>query len=174
MNKRVLLSVFLFVVTITAYAQKNVTEFHQGQARIIEPMQDVFIRPLVADLEIVKQEITEYFPSWELRGMKLSEITYEHLEQAKKNAVQVAASKDGVDMIVAATFEVRNHIDKKGNIVDDGVDIIVRGYPAKYVNWHKMGDQPDDSKWFNSLVEAQHARSAAAAVSSSKTEAIKK
>jgi len=173
MKKIVLLSAFVLVSSMSLFAQKNVPEFHQGQARIIEPMQDVFIRPLVADLEIVKQQITEYFPSWELKGMKLADITYEHLEQAKKNAVQIAAARDGVDMIVAATFEVRNHKDQNGNIVDDGVDIIVRGYPAKYVNWHKMGEQADDNKWFPSLVDAQEARGAAAAASGVKTQAVK-
>ena len=63
----------MLVSCMSLFAQKNVPEFHQGQARIIEPLQDVFVRPLVADLEIVKQQITEYFPSWELKGMRVSD-----------------------------------------------------------------------------------------------------
>ena len=167
--------VFLFFALLTIFnsiAQKQIV--HQAQSRVIEPMQDVFIRPLVADLEIIKQELTEYFPVWECQGLKVSDITNDQLINAKKNALYAAAAREGADIIVAATFEVTSHKDEKGQFVDNGIDITVRGYPAKYVNWHKMGESPEDAKWFKNLIDAQLARISAGNVSDLKTEAVTK
>ena len=62
-------------------------------------------------------------------------------------------------MLVASTYEVRNHMekDKKGNPVptEMGIDIIISGYPAKYINWHKFGESAEDIKWAPQLIDAQ-------------------
>jgi len=173
MKKTFFISLFVLLTNVCSFAQKQIV--HQSQSRVIEPMQDVFIRPLVADLEIIKQELTEYAPVWQCQGMKVSEITNEQLINAKTNALYVAAAREGADIIVAATFEVISHRDEKGQFVDnDGLDIIVRGYPAKYVNWHKMGESPEDSEWFKNLIDAQLVRNSAGNVSDVKTEAVTK
>lgn len=154
---------FLFAALSMAsvgFAQKTL-EFHQAQTRIIEPMQDVLVRPLVADLEIIKQERVTYPASWQFKDKKLAELTMADLEDAKTLACYLAAANNDADVIVGATFEVRNHIENKGGkqqLSDYGVDIIVRGYPAKYTNWHKMGEKPEDAKWVTNLIDAQRAR----------------
>jgi len=165
----------LLCVTV-CWSQK--VEFYQAQTRIIEPLQDVLVRPLVADLQLMKQTLVEYEPSWQFKTVKLEELTVEDLADAKTNATFLAASKEGADVIVAATYEVRNHREIKNGkevVSEYGVDIIVRGFPAKYVNWHKMGEQADDIKWAPMLIDSQSVRGIQGHNTSvTKTEAIRK
>lgn len=174
--KRVFLMSVVAVLAVLCYGQSKV-EYHEGQTRIVEPIQDVYVRPLVADLEIMKQTITTYFPTWEFKDKKLVDLTLLDLENAKKNAAYTAAARDGADVIVGATFEVRNHMekDKNGKEVSSeyGVDVIVRGYPAKYVNWHKLGEQQDDTKWIQQLFDGQRVRSSTPVADKDKSKALK-
>ena len=166
--KRALLVFVATAMCAFSYAQK--VEFRQAQTRVIEPMQDVYIRPLVADLEIIKNTRQKYMPSAQFINKKLTDITYPELEDAKILATYQAAVQEDAEVIVGATYEVRNHIDEKGKVSEFGVDIIVSGYPAKYTNWHKMGEQAEDIKWVPQLLEGQRARWM---VSDKKTEAVK-
>ena len=80
------------------------------------------------------------------------------LDNAIKSALHKAALSDGADILVASTYEVRNHIekDKKGNsqMTEMGIDIIVSGYPAKYENWRKFNEK-EDLQWATVLIDAQ-------------------
>lgn len=166
--KRKLLVLIAATMCMAGYAQK--VEFRQAQTRVIEPMQDVYIRPLVADLEIIKKDRQKYLPSAQFLNKKLVDITLAELEDAKILATYQAAVQEDADVIVGATYEVRNHIDEKGKVSEFGIDIIVSGYPAKYTNWHKMGESAEDVKWVPQLLEGQRARYL---VSDKKTEAVK-
>ena len=139
-------------------AQK--VEYEQAQSRILEPLQEVLIRPMAAELKMLSTELKVYPPSWQFKELKLTEMKDEDLKNAKTNAAFHAAISDGADIILAATYYVRNHIDEKGKPSDRGVDVIVRGYPAKYVNWHLLGDSkyPSDENWVEPLIEAQRVR----------------
>jgi hypothetical protein len=71
-------------------------------------------------------------------------------------------------VIVGATYLVTSHVEN-GKISEYGVDITVNGYPARYVNWHKLGDDPKDKVWFSSLINGQQVR---ANSKTQKTEAL--
>lgn len=154
--KKTLFIGFALLLGTMCYAQK--VEFRQAQTRVIEPMQDVYIRPMVADLEIIKKTRQRYAPSAQFMDKKITEISVAELEDAKILAAYQAAVQEDADVIAGATFEVRNHTDKKGKVSDYGIDIIVSGYPAKYTNWHKMGEDPTDEKWVPQLIEGQWSR----------------
>lgn len=154
--KKTLLVLFSVLMCAAGYAQK--VEFRQAQTRVIEPIQDVYIRPLVADLEIIKKTRQRYLPSAQFLDKKLTEITLEELADAKILAAYQAAVQEDADVIAGATFEVRNHVDEKGRPTDYGIDIIVSGYPAKYTNWHKLGEESSDDKWVPMLIEGQKSR----------------
>ena len=156
MKKTLLLLVALTAVTMS-YAQK--INFQQAQTRVIEPMQDVYVRPLVADLEILKNgQRQKYAKTHQLPEKKLSEMTVGDLEDAKILATYLAAMQDDADVIVGATYKVTHHVDENGKPSEYGVDIVVSGYPAKYTNWHKMGDDPKDEKWVPRLFDGQMSR----------------
>lgn len=161
-----LLLLLSVLTTVSLYAQKKI-DFQQAQTRIIEPMQDVYIRPLAADLKIIKNERVVYPTKWLFQEKKMSDLTYDDLREARMLAAYYATLGDDADVLVGATFEMHNHPDS-----EYGIDVTVRGYPAMYTNWHKMGDDPEDSKWFPQLIQGQQARLATEQADDSKTKAI--
>ena len=170
MKKKFLLIVAL-ACSAAGFAQR--ISYQEAQTRVIEPMQDVFVRPMAADLEIIKKERQTYGPTLFLDGYKLADIlssasAREALEQAKVLATYAAAHKENADVIVGATYLVTSHVEN-GKISEYGVDITVNGYPARYVNWHKLGDDPKDKEWFTSLINGQQVR---ANSKTQKTEAL--
>lgn len=164
----------LFASALVSYAYAQQVKFQQSQTRIIEPLQDVYVRPLVVDLEIIKTDRQVYGPFTEYIDKDVTQISFAELEDAKKNAVYNAAIIDDADVIVAATFDVRTP--EKGK----GILITVRGYPAKYTNWRKVsangidpetGKPVNDYEWLeNSLFEGLKVRSITK--SEDKTEAL--
>jgi hypothetical protein len=170
MKKKLLLIVAL-ACSAAGFAQR--ISYQEAQTRVIEPMQDVFVRPMAADLEIIKKDRQTYGPTLFLDGYKLADIlssasAREALEQAKVLATYAAAHKENADVIVGATYLVTSHVEN-GKISEYGVDITVNGYPARYVNWHKLGDDPKDKEWFTSLINGQQVR---ANSKTQKTEAL--
>ncbi len=144
--------------SMMVHAQK--IEFEQAQSRILEPLQEVMVRPMAAEMEMLSKELKVYPASWQFKEKKIGDLTFDDLQNAKANAVFHASVSDGADIILAATYYVRNHIDEKGRPTDYGIDVIVRGYPAKYVNWHLLGDPKytTDDKWVDHLIDAQRVR----------------
>ena len=146
-------------IAISSLCHAQKVEFEEAQTRIIEPIQEVLVRPMSAEMKMLSNEMKVYMPSWQIKEKKINELTQIDLDNARANAAFHAAILDGADAIVAATFYVRNHIDEKGKPTDHGIDIIVRGYPVKYVNWHLLGDPKyNDEKWEGALIESYKAR----------------
>lgn len=132
------------------------TEYEHSQARIQEATSDFFVRPMVAELKMLKEECQEYGPFNIYPGVAFSDITINHVTDAKANAAYKAAMVAGADIILGATFNVVN-----GKGKNKGLDVIVRGYPAKYVNFHSFGDAAkgkDDEKWIKILLENERTR----------------
>lgn len=132
------------------------TEYEHSQARIQEATSDFFVRPMVAELKMLKEECQEYGPFNIYPGVAFSDITFNHVADAKANAAYKAAMVAGADIILGATFNVVN-----GKGKNKGLDVIVRGYPAKYINFHSFGDPAkgkDDDKWIKILLENERTR----------------
>lgn len=149
MKQHLLSVIFALCTTVCAYAQ---SDFEHAQTRIQEGMSEFFIRPMVAELQMIKTECQEWPPFNIYPGVSLSEITSEMLENAKSNAAYKAAMLAGADIILGATFFVQNNKKKKG------LDVTVRGFPAKYVKFHSYGNEPEDSKWIEPLQEGARIR----------------
>lgn len=151
---------FVIAMAASSFCHAQKVEYEQAQSRILEPLQEVLVRPMAAEMKMISTDLKVYPPSWQFKEKKLTEMTVFDLENAKANAVFHAATADGADIILAATYYIRNHIDEKGKPSDYGIDVIVRGYPAKYANWHLLGDPKytTDDKWVDHLIEAQKVR----------------
>ncbi|MDE6355602.1 MAG: hypothetical protein K2L56_11205 [Prevotella sp.] len=155
MKRLFLIAALACGMSATALAQ---TEFEHTQARIQEGMHEFFVRPMVADLQMIKEECQEYGPFNIFPGLSLNDLTEDQLERAKVNATYKAASIAGADLILGITYYVTNNKKAKG------LDIIVRGYPAKYVNFHSFGDPKrgqEDEKWIVPLEEGARIRAIA-------------
>lgn len=152
--KKVLISLFVAVLFgLSAGAQ----EFNQYQGRSIEPLQDVFVRPLTVDMKLLKTERQSYGPYH--FPVEVNKMTVGDIETIKINAIYLASEEEGADMIVATTFRIQTP--KKGG----GLDVVVNGYPVQYINWRPFGrtidgkaQMEEDYKWISSLLNAVEIR----------------
>lgn len=145
MKKLFLAAIMACGFSMTAMAQTQV-KFEHSQARIQEAASAFFVRPMVAELQMLAEKCQEYGPFNIYPGVPIDAISMEHVDNAKANAAYKAASLAGADIILGATFNVVN-----GDNKTKGLNVIVRGYPAKYVNFHSLGE--GDSKWVQELFE---------------------
>lgn len=150
--KKIAFTLFFLGCVASMQAQ---AKFEHAQTRIQEGMSEFFVRPMVAELQMINTECQEWtfniFP-----GVSLSDISSPMLENAKANAAFKAAKLAGADIILGATFYVVNNEKAKG------LDVTVRGYPAKYVKFHNYGEGQmgaDDSKWIDPLQNGARIRS---------------
>jgi len=153
MKKLIIACLFACGLTVPAMAQ---TEFEHAQTRVQEAMSEFFVRPMVAELQMIKNVCQEYGPFTIYPGTSLGDISVDMLSNAKANAAYKASRVADADIILGATFYVTN-----GKTKNKGLDVIVRGYPAKYVNFHSFGDVvkgKDDSKWIVPLQDGARIR----------------
>ena len=129
-------------------------KFEHAQTRIQEGMSEFFVRPVVAELQMLEKECQEWTFNV-LPGVSLNEINMNMLENAKANAAFKAAKLAGADIILGATFYVTNNEKMKG------LDVTVRGYPGKYINFdnYREGQHgAEDTKWIAPLQEGARIR----------------
>lgn len=144
----------LALATFTSASAQST--FEHAQTRIQEGMHEFFVRPVVAELQMIEETRQLYGPFIIYPGMSLQELTADHLENAKTNAAYKAAEVAGADIILGATFYVVS-----GDNKTKGLLVTVKGYPAKYVGFHKYGDQKlgtEDARWVGPLQEGFRSR----------------
>ncbi len=117
------------------------TQFEQSQSRIIEPKQDVFIKPLVAEIQILNDQVRQDYGPYEYPIKSVESLTFEQLENIKARALYRAAKEAQADIIVAATFNARS--DEKGQ----HVIVELSGFPGKYVNFRTASKEDGDYEW---------------------------
>lgn len=123
----------------SAMAQKK-GDYRQSQSRMLEPQQEVFVRPLVVDLDVMYD--TRQKAAWPFPDADVSSMTVGDVKNLKANALYLTAQKFDADVIVAATFDIRT--------VKKGIEITVIGFPARYVNW-KVAEKEEDYKWIKEI-----------------------
>ena len=135
MVKRCFMLLLLVTIGVGGVMAQKKVEYHESQARLMEPKLNVYVKPLIVDLKVLEgqKRVTEgpfLFPDKDVTTM-----TLEELEKTKTNALYLAAKKYGADIIVAATFDVRTSEKAKG------LEITVTGFPAIYSNWRTVEEQ---------------------------------
>lgn len=135
-----LLSILLFSTNVIGQ-----TQFEESQSRIIEPKQDVFIKPLVAEIQILNNETRQDYGPYEYNITSVDNLTIEQLENFKKRSLYKAARESQADIIVAATFNSRS--DEKGK----KVIIEVSGFPGKYINFRTAKKEDGDYEWITTV-----------------------
>ena len=81
------LSFVVFALVFVGNAMGQQTQFDQAQARIIEPKQDVFIKPLVAEIEIMEKQQRQNYGPYEYPIKSVETLTFDELENIKKLAL---------------------------------------------------------------------------------------
>lgn len=142
MKKKIFLITFataLLGLSQTATAQTK-GEYRQSQSRLLEPTQQVFVRPLVVDLQVTTDERQKAV--WPFPDVDIFKMTTVDVDNLKINALYLTAQKFDADVIVAPTFDIRT--------VKKGIEITVIGFPAKYTNW-KVATREEDYKWIEEV-----------------------
>lgn len=114
-------------------------EYRQSQTRMLEPMQQVFVRPLVVDLRVVSP--TKVSDTWVIPA-KVDQITLAAISDAKIMALYQSNQKHESDVMVAPTFDIRT--------VKEGLQITVTGFPAVYENW-QIARAESDYEWIEDV-----------------------
>lgn len=143
MMKRVF-SLAAMIVCFTCIAMGQTT-FEQSQSRIIEPKQDVFIKPLVAEIKILNNEARQDFGPYEFDIPSIDALTFDQLDNFKTRSLYKAARESNADIIVAATFNARSDAKGKKIIIE------VSGFPGKYVNFRTATEADGDYKWITTV-----------------------
>ncbi len=134
------MTLLLLGVSQNVMAQK--VEYRQSQSRMLEPVQEVFVKPLVVDLQVLSE--TRQKATWPFPDVKVTEMTVGDVETMKANALYLTAQKYDADVIVAASFDIRT--------VKKGLEVTVIGFPARYVNW-KVAEKEEDYKWIKEVYD---------------------
>ena len=121
------------------------TQFEQSQSRVIEPKQDVYIKPLVAEIEILEGQVRQDYGPYQYEIKSVETLTYDQLENFKARALYRAAREADADIIVAATFNARS--DEKGKYII----VEVSGFPGKYVNFRTAKKEDGYYEWITTV-----------------------
>ena len=137
MKRLLTVAVALLAVVGSAMAQK-VVEWRESQARVAEPVMGVYIKPLVAELQVVSAEKVK--DVWEFTNKEVNALRND-VANLKARALFKSTNESNhpCDVIVAATFDIES--------TDGGYRVTVYGYPAKYVKWRTA--TPEDNAWIH-------------------------
>lgn len=129
--KKFAMSMMCGLLAFIAMAQTRT--FEESQSRIAEPELKVYIRPMVADLEVLNDQKRMKFGPYEYEvNTKL--FNDDDLTNLKATSVYKAALSADADVIVGAIFNTYVEDSEP-----DVVKIEVIGFPAKYVNFRPLG-----------------------------------
>lgn len=136
---RFVLTILLSLYGVSSVAQVRV--FEESQARLAEPELKVFVRPLVADLEVLNNQERQYYGPFVFEVQSIDKLTDADLENFKATAMQRATRESEADLIIGATFNT--YVESTS---PNTVKIEIVGFPAKYVNFRPIGtnEQIDD------------------------------
>ena len=132
------IAVAAMLIPQSAAAQGDV--YRQSQSRMLEPQQQVFVRPLVVDLRVTEKTRQKYV--WEFPEVNVQRLTLEDITNYKVIALYNSVQAAEADVMVAPTFDIRT--------LKKGIQITVIGYPAVYENWQIAKDEKD-YKWIEDV-----------------------
>lgn len=134
MKRKLLTLGLLLIVFPTLLAQVRVYE--ESQSRIAEPEMKVYVRPLVADLQVLNNQERMTFGPYVYTFENISKLKESDIENYKVTSVFNAAKSMDADIIIGATFST--YIE---NTEPNTLKIEVIGFPAKYVNFRQAGSE---------------------------------
>lgn len=121
------------------------TGYQESQSRAIEPKQDVYIKPLVAEIEVLEGQKRQDYGPYTYPIKSVETLTLQDLVDMKAWAVYRAAREADADIIVAATFNL--YTDEKGK----NMIIELSGFPGKYINFRTASKEDGDYEWITTV-----------------------
>lgn len=137
--KKIITFAVLICMTLSGSAQKATVEYHQAQARQVEPLVQTFIHPKVAEMEVspTRIEYSVYVSNEQVTAMGGNP------SDLKAYVLAEACKEKNADVIVAAIYFIDSDDARKG------YNVKVLGYPGIYNKWRDV--QPGDYEWIKSV-----------------------
>lgn len=133
-----LMLVLCGTIASTSFAQRTTTttSYQNAQARMPQVLVQPLVQPLVVETQVMK-DVPNTF-TLALTAQKVKDLG-DNLESVHNYGVFKFAESTNADMIVGATFDFHT--------VDGGTgyELVIRGFPAKFANWHTA--TKDDYEW---------------------------
>jgi hypothetical protein len=138
MKKQLAFAVFVGLA-LTVQAQKATVEYHQAQARQVEPLVQTFIHPKVAEMDVspTRIEYSVFVTNEQVAAMGGNP------SDLKAYVLAEACKEKSADVIVAAIYFIDSDETKKG------YNVKVLGYPGTYNKWRDV--QTGDYEWIKSV-----------------------
>ncbi len=137
--KKVLSIAVFTMIAMVANAQKTSVEYHQAQARQVEPLVKTFIHPKVAEMNVSAKriEFSKFVSNEQVRSMGGDP------SELKAYVLAEACKEHNADVIVAAIYFIDSDPSQQGYTVK------LMGYPATYSTWRDV--QSGDYDWIKNV-----------------------
>jgi len=137
--KKSIFTLLLVMLAMTSFAQKNVHNITQAQARIIESEFGVLTAPIIGELgEISPNKIIDSVEFYIGNFKDAAREIVPYLDDYKRYTIAHYCTKSGFDLIINPLFQVSTNAD------GDKLKVIVTGFPAKY---KKFRSATKDDSW---------------------------
>lgn len=137
--KKLTLMLLLTMLSFATFAQKNVHNITQAQARLIESEFSVLTAPVIGELgEISSNKIIDSVEFYIGNFKDAAREIVPNLDDYKRYTIAHYCTKSGFDLIINPLFQVSTNAD------GDKLKVIVTGFPAKY---KKFRPATKDDSW---------------------------
>ncbi len=134
--------IFLFILIggccIQGYAQKTVHKFRDAQARAGDAVTQVFVKPTVVSVEMIKEK-GRVKDEWTLSREEVEVAMKGELDNIRAWGTYLSTMKHECDVIMGATYKIED------NQEAEGYTVTVVGYPGRFVDWHPATEA--DYEW---------------------------
>lgn len=148
--KNLTFMLLLITLSFATYAQKNVHNITQAQARLIESEFSVLTAPVIGELgEISPNKIVDSMEFYIGNFKDAAREIVPNLEEYKRYTIAHYCTKSGFDLIINPLFQVSTNAD------GDKLKVVVTGFPAKY---KKFRPATENDRWMLPFIVGDHNR----------------
>ena len=146
--KKITFTLLLVMLVTATFAQKNVHNITQAQARLIESEFSVLTAPVIGELgEISPKKIIDSMEFYIGNFKDAAREIVPNLDDYKRYTIAHYCTKSGFDLIINPLFQVST------NVYGDKMKVIVTGFPAKYKSFRPA---TKDDSWMLPFLKDDH------------------
>ena len=146
--KKITFTLLLVMLVTATFAQKNVHNITQAQARLIESEFSVLTAPVIGELgEISPKKIIDSMEFYIGNFKDAAREIVPNLDDYKRYTIAHYCTKSGFDLIINPLFQVSTNVD------GDKLKVIVTGFPAKYKSFRPA---TKDYSWILPFLKDDH------------------
>lgn len=135
--KKLTFTLLLAMLAMATYAQKNVHNITQAQARLIESEFSVITAPVIGELgDISPKKIIDSLEFY-IGNFRDAHDIVANLDDYKRYTIAHYCTKSGYDLIINPLFQVST------NPEGDKLKVVVTGFPAKYKNFRPATEKDE-------------------------------